>query len=101
MSWEWFVVDLVLFVLGCVVCYCWGRARAARIIDTHRVAQEHVGSFWVSTVRLLGTDSDYETIVFDPKGREVWSDRYSDQSTALQGHEWIVRSISKNQHPWG
>jgi hypothetical protein len=78
----------------------WCEANPERMI----VKQEMVGEYFVSTVFLRGIDHNWmgggkpllwETMVFGPKGNELFQDRYISYANALAGHVETVERLKR------
>lgn len=78
-------------------------ARLSEQDNYKRVAQVQIGDYWVSTV-WLGLDHSFgdgpplifETMVFDRSDNDesdVWCERYSTESEALEGHDSVVKRL--------
>ncbi len=75
--------------------------------DDPHVASDEVNGLWVSTVELCidhgfgGTPLWYETMVFDQKSAQPWSelamDRYETKAEALAGHAAMCERVRKGE----
>lgn len=87
-------------------------AELGRGIANKRLAADHVGGFWISTV-WLGLDHSwsggppliFETMAFPSDGDgpssydEVYCDRYSTEAEALAGHARAVAGFGSGELP--